>query len=203
MSEQAIRDKAGSLEGHGLKLDLGCGSTKFAADYIGVDMNDGAAVDVVGDILDVLRRLGDDSVAAVHASHVLEHLEDLSAVLGELERVLEIGGRLHVVAPHFSNAYHHSDPTHRRTFGLYTFSYLAEDHVLRRRVPSYGHAQRLKLLDVRLNFRSAVEFRTRSRVKHAVGGLVNRSIWLKEVYEENLAWIFPCYEIESLLVKVR
>jgi hypothetical protein len=40
-------------------------------------------------------------------------------------------------------------------------------------------------------------------VKHAVGGLVNRSTWLKEVYEENLAWIFPCYEIESLLVKVR
>jgi SAM-dependent methyltransferase len=203
MSRSSIRDKAGVLERSGLKLDLGCGPTKLAPEYIGVDVNDSAAVDVVGDVLDVLRTIADDSVVDVHASHVLEHLDDLSAVVSELERVLAIGGRLHVVAPHFSNAYHHSDPTHHRTFGLYTFSYLAEDHLLRRRVPNYGHAQRLKLVGVRLNFRSALEFRMRSRVKHAAGRLVNRSTWLKEAYEENLAWIFPCYELEFLLVKVR
>jgi hypothetical protein len=34
------------------------------------------------------------------------------------------------------------------------------------------------------------------------GQLVNATPWLKELYEEQLAWIFPCYELEFLLVKM-
>ena len=47
-----------------------------------------------------------------------------------------------------------------------------------------------------------MEFRFRYRVKAAIGRLVNRSVWLQELYEENLAWILPCYELEFVLVKV-
>jgi hypothetical protein len=200
---RAIVDKAGVLgRGAALKLDLGCGPTKRAPGYIGVDVIDGPAVDVVGDVLDVLRSLEAESVAEVYSSHLFEHLDDLAAVVTEVERVLAVRGRLHVVVPHFSNPYFYSDPTHRRTFGLYTFSYFAEDPLLRRRVPSYDHLPRLRLERVGLNFRSAIEFRLRWRLKAALGRLVNATTWRKEFYEEHLVWIFPCYELEFFLVKV-
>lgn len=194
-------DKVGLADRAGLRLDLGCGVTKGAG-FIGVDAIDGPAVDVVGDVLDVLRTLDDDSVDEVYSSHLFEHIDDLSALMTELERVLAVGGRLRVVVPHFSNAYFYSDPTHRRPFGLYTFSYYAEDPVLRRRVPTYGHAPRLRLESVRLNFRSSTEFRNRYRLKAAFGRFVNSSVWLKEFYEENLVGILPCYELEFELVKI-
>jgi hypothetical protein len=107
-----------------------------------------------------------------------------------------------VVVPHFSNPYFYSDPTHRRTFGLYTFSYFAEDPLFRRRVPNYDHAPRLRLESARFNFRSAVEFRARWRLKSALGRLVNATTSRKEFYEGHLVWIFPCYELEFFLVKV-
>jgi SAM-dependent methyltransferase len=197
-----VVDKIGLAGRTGLRLDLGCGVTKRGPDYIGVDMLEGPAVDVVGDVFEVLRRLDDGSVEEVYSSHLFEHIDDLSALVAELERVLALGGRLHVVVPHFSNSYYYSDPTHRRPFGLYTFSYFAEDPVLRRRVPTYGHMPRLRLESARLNFRSSIEFRLRYRLKASFGRLVNASPWLKEFYEENLAGLLPCYELEFELVKV-
>jgi hypothetical protein len=199
-----ILDKGGALaEEAPLKLDLGCGMSKTGPDYVGVDVLDGPAVDVVGDALDVLRALEDERVVEVYSAHFFEHVDNLSALIDELERVLVVGGRLHVVVPHFSNPYYYSDPTHRRPFGLYTFSYFAEDPVLRRRVPTYGRAPRLQLQAARLNFRSSIEFRARYRVKTALGRLVNSSVWAQEFYEENLAGIVPCYELDFELVKVR
>lgn len=185
-----------------LKLDLGCGSTKRGPDYVGVDLLPGEGVDVVGDALDVLRSLPNDRVAEVYTSHFLEHLEDLTGLMLEIERVLAPGGLLLVQVPHFSNPYFFSDPTHRRAFGLYTFSYYAADPALRRRVPSYGHELRLRLEHVELVFRSAAEFRWRSRFKAVVGRLVNRNSWTQEFYEEHLPWIFPCYEIRVTLRKL-
>ena len=121
----------------------------------------------------------------------------------EVERVLVPGGELVAHIPHFSNPYFFSDPTHRRTFGLYTRSYYAADPMFRRRVPSYGQQLRLRLERAELVFRSASEFRRRGRLKSVVGRLVNRSTWAQEFYEENLPWILPCYEIRVTLRKQR
>ena len=185
-----------------LKLDLGCGSTKPGPDYVGVDLLDGPGVDVVGDVLDVLRSLPDDRVTEIYTSHFLEHVEDLTELMVEVERVLLPGGLLLVHVPHFSNPYFFSDPTHRRTFGLYTLSYYADDRLFRRRVPRYGHEARLRLERAELVFRSAAEFHLRGRVKAGVGRLVNHNTWTQEFYEENLPWIFPCYEIRAMLRKL-
>src|SRR5262249_12019733 len=169
-----VHDKVGALAGEGPpKLDLGCGPSERAPDYIGVDAVRPPAVDIVGDAVDVLRTLADERATAVYSSHLFEHVEDLTALVDELERVLAIGGLLHVVVPHFSNAYYYSDPTHRRPFGLYTFSYFAEDSLFRRRVPTYGRRPRLRLESASLGFRSAIEFRVRWRMKAAVGRVVN------------------------------
>lgn len=197
-----IVDKIGALGRTGLKLDLGCGPTKRGPDYVGVDRLDGGAVDVVGDVVEVLGALAEESVAEIYTSHLLEHVEDLASFVTQVERVLVVGGRLVAVVPHFSNPYYYSDPTHRRPFGLYTFSYFAEDPILKRRVPTYGHSPRMRLESAKLNFRSSIEFRKRYRVKAALGRFVNLNAWLQEFYEENLAALFPCYELEFELVKV-
>jgi SAM-dependent methyltransferase len=197
-------DKSGVLAGDDLlRLDLGCGSTKRGPEYVGVDLLEQPGVDLVGDIFEALAALRDERVSEVYSSHFLEHVADLPALMLELERVLAPDGRLQLIVPHFSNPYFYSDPTHRQAFGLYTFSYFAEDAVLRRRVPLYGHHPRLRLEEVRLNFRSSVEFRVRHRLKALAGRLVNRNRSLLEFYEENLAWLFPCYELDFRLRKIR
>jgi SAM-dependent methyltransferase len=198
-----IVDKVGALERpSGLKLDLGCGVAKRGADYVGVDELDDSAADVVGDVIEVLKALPDGAAREIFSSHLLEHVDDLRTLVRETERVLEPGGRLIAVVPHFSNPYYYSDPTHRRTFGLYTFSYFAEDRILARRVPTYGHEPRLRLEHVRLNFRSASEFHWRYQARALIGRLFNLRPWLQELYEEGLTGVFPCYELEFTLVKV-
>ena len=199
-----IVDKVGALNRDGpLKLDLGCGPSRRGADFVGVDALDGPAVDVVGDVLEVLRALDDQSVAEIYSSHLFEHIDDLSELVDEIERVLVVGGRVRVVVPHFSNAYYYSDPTHRRPFGLYTFSYFAEDPIMRRRVPTYGRRTRLRLENAWLGFRSEAEFPGRRLIKQALARVVNSNVWLQEFYEENLTGILPCYELHFELVKVR
>jgi ubiquinone/menaquinone biosynthesis C-methylase UbiE len=185
-----------------LKLDLGCGSTKRALDYVGVDLLPGPGVDVVGDALEVLRSLPNDRVTEIYTSHFLEHVDDLTGLMSEVERVLIPGGLLSAHVPHFSNPYFFSDPTHRRAFGLYTFSYYAADHVFRRRVPTYGHELRLRVERVELVFRSATEFHRRSKLRAVFGRLVNHNMWTQELYEESFPWIFPCYEIRVTLRKL-
>jgi SAM-dependent methyltransferase len=185
-----------------LKLDLGCGLTKRGPEYVGVDVLAGPGVDVVGDVLEVLQSLPGDRVTEIYTSHFLEHVEDLTGLIVEMERVLLPGGLLVAHVPHFSNPYFFSDPTHRRTFGLYTLSYYADDQLFRRRVPRYGHEVRLRLERAEFVFRSATEFHWRGRVKAVVGRLVNHNTWTQEFYEENLPWIFPCYELRVTLSKL-
>ena len=199
-----FRDEHGLLQREGtLRLDLGCGSAKRDASYVGVDAIDRAGIDVVGDVLDVLASLPDDRVSEIYSSHFLEHLPELEPLVAEVERVLAVGGRFAGIVPHFSNPHYWSDPTHRGQFGLYTLSYFAEDPLLRRRVPTYGRPLRLRLEELELRFRAPAEFPFSSRLKQALGAVVNRHVRWQEFYEENLAWILPCYELRFALRKVR
>jgi ubiquinone/menaquinone biosynthesis C-methylase UbiE len=199
-----FHDRTSALQPDGpLKLDLGCGSAKCDSSYVGIDVLDLPGVDVVGDVHDVLCSLPEASVQEIFSSHFLEHLTDLPDLFEQVERVLVTGGRFRVVVPHFSNPYYYSDPTHHQAFGLYTFSYLAEDQLFRRRVPRYGRRPRLRLEHVELCFRSAAEFPIRMRIKRAIGRVLNTSQWTQEFYEEVLSGILPCYELAIALVKIR
>lgn len=177
------------------KLDLGCGTRKRTPAHIGVDRLEHPAVDVVGDVLDVLGQIPDGVVAEVYCSHFLEHVDDLETVLSEMCRVTRSGGLLEIVVPHFSNPYFASDPTHRTPFGLYTFSYLTADAPLRRQVPHYADPLPVRLERVTLGFKSTPPFYGRHAFKKLVGLLVNSSRWSKEFYEENLTYLLPCYEL--------
>ena len=196
----AILDKQGKLAElirtrHGV-LELGCGPARRHAEAVAVDALDFTGVDVVGDVFEVLAAIPDGSVDAVHSYHFLEHVEPLSRVVNELARVLKPGGLLHTVVPHFSNPYFYSDYTHRQMFGLYSFSYLADDPLFRRRVPRYQVDTGLVLEDVHLGFKAAKPFYVRYSLRRALGLVVNCSRLTQEWYEAGWTGWFSCYELD-------
>lgn len=195
-------DAVHQIDFAGAKLDIGCGARKRGPEYLGVDRRALAGVDLVGEVADVLAAVPDGVIAEIYCSHFLEHVDNLEAILAEMCRVLRRGGRLEIVVPHFSNPYFASDPTHRRPFGLYTFSYLVADAPFRRRVPCYEEALPLRLASVALGFKSTAPFYVRHAFKRAVGLLVNLSRWTREFYEENLVYLVPCYELRFSLVRL-
>lgn len=178
-----------------VELELGCGAAKRQASSIGVDALALPGVDLVGDVFDVLAAFPEASVDAVRSWHFFEHVEALPRLVDELARVLKDGGELYIVTPHFSNPYFYSDYTHRRTFGLYTFAYLADCRLFARTVPRYGVKPQFEVVDVALGFKSPRPFYVRYAIKRAIGAVVNVARWTQEFWEENLCWLAPCYEV--------
>jgi SAM-dependent methyltransferase len=205
MSDGKVIDKYGRLQHvsatQPVELELGCANRKRHPAAIGIDVADHPAVDVVGDVYDVLACVPDGSVAAVYSYHFVEHLPDLARFVREMRRVVKIGGTVKTVVPHFSNPYFYSDYTHRTPFGLYSFSYLADDRILRRKVPRYVGATGFELIRIRLGFLAAPPFYVRYTISRAVGWVVNLSAITQEMYERSLCYLFPCYEVEFELVR--
>lgn len=194
-----VIDKSNVIENLGLRnsveLELGCGPNKKKCTSIGIDAIDFDGVDLLGDIFEILKLFPNSSVDAVYAYHFIEHIENIESLLTELLRVIKPGGAIEFVAPHYSNPYFYSDPTHKRFFGLYTFCYLAESKIFKRTVPNYSKVKDLELIDVKLNFKSSKYFPIRYALKYLVGMVVNATNYSKEFYEENLCYLVPCYEV--------
>lgn len=185
-----------------IHIELGCGSRKRSPSAVGVDKLDAEDVDIVGDALDVLRKLPDDSIESISSFHFFEHVDNLLLFLTEIERVLISGGEMFAVVPHFTNPFFYSDPTHKNFFGLYTFSYFCQDRIFRRRVPSYARHANLELIKIDLKFKS---FRPRYLtylLRKIVQFFFNTTNWTKEIYEDSFSGIFSCYEIEYTIKKL-
>jgi hypothetical protein len=56
-------------------------------------------------------------------------------------------------------------------------------------------------VSVDLIFKSPKPFYGRYAFKSIIGFLFNSSIYMKELYEENFCYLFPCYEIRYQLRK--
>jgi ubiquinone/menaquinone biosynthesis C-methylase UbiE len=182
-----------------IELELGCGNRKRNPKAIGVDMLDYPDVDIVGDVYEILALLPNESIDEVHGYHFIEHVADVPRLISELSRVVKKGGIVVFVAPHFSNPYFYSDPTHRSFFGLYTFCYYCGKSPFARHVPTYGYKTSFSIEKVDLGFKSSRPFIFRYGFKKIIGFLFNSCSYLKELYEENFCYIFPCYEISYTL----
>jgi ubiquinone/menaquinone biosynthesis C-methylase UbiE len=181
------------------ELELGCGSKKHNLNAVGVDMLDYPDVDIVGDIYEVLASFPDMSVNVVRSYHFIEHVPDVPRLLSELARVVKPNGILEFVAPHFSNPYFYSDPTHRSFFGLYTFCYYSNNSPFARLVPNYGHKPDFGIEKIDLIFKSTQPFVFRYGIKKLIGKIINSCIYIQELYEENFCYLFPCYEVRYIL----
>lgn len=98
------------------RLNVGCGR-KIMSGYINLDMVIGPGVDVVANLEKPPLPFDDNIFDKIHAEDVLEHVNDIVAVVEELGRILKVGGTLWVRGPHAKypeNCWR--DPTHRRMF---------------------------------------------------------------------------------------
>jgi hypothetical protein len=183
-----------------IKLNLGCGPQKTQDDFIGTDILDFDCVDLVGDVFEVLKRLPPSGVSECYSAHFFEHISNLDMLMCEISRIMSPGAKLILKVPHFSNPYFYSDPTHQRFFGLYTMCYYCSNGTyFARGVPRYSKPLSLKLEKVKLNFSSP--FFIRRMMKKIPQVLFNQCKWGQEFYEENLCYLFPCYEVEYTLIK--
>ncbi|MEO7673751.1 MAG: methyltransferase domain-containing protein [Pyrinomonadaceae bacterium] len=102
-------------------LDVGCGANKFEG-AIGLDNNPRTAADIIHDLGQVPYPFPDNEFDLIVSRHVVEHVPDVMAFVGELYRITRHGGRIRLVTPHYTNPDWATDPTHRNHFNSYTFN---------------------------------------------------------------------------------
>lgn len=139
-----------------LKLNLGCGQ-KYLPGYVNCDVLPHVRADRYFDLDRPPYPFADDSVDEVFMDNVLEHLEDVVAVMGELHRLLRPGGRLRILVPYAKSDWALQDPTHKHFFTEQTMNYFCEGWPY-----SYYVPFRFKLIEARL-YADALNFRQRLR----------------------------------------
>src|SRR5262249_16225112 len=121
------------------QLDLGAGTVVRAPEAIRADRSRDVKPDVVLDAQGGLP-FPPGSLQRVFSFDLVEHLDDIPAIMTELHRILAPGGQVLITTPHFSCANSYTDPTHRHHFGWNSFSYFSVDHAL-----SYYSTARFKI----------------------------------------------------------
>lgn len=107
-------------------LDVGCGVNKTKG-AIGLDNNPRTAADVIHDLGVVPYPFPDNEFDLVVSNHVVEHVPDVMAFIGELYRITRNGGRIRLLTPHYTNPDWANDPTHRNHINSYTFNTFMPD----------------------------------------------------------------------------
>lgn len=194
---QEVKDKRNILpqlkDMDRIVLELGCGPSPTIKNAITVDMLDIDGVDIVCDLDKGFPFLPDNSIDEIHSFHFLEHVKDVNFMMAEIYRVLKIGGITSGTVPYFANPYFYSDPTHKTTFGLYTFAYFSKIPHFKRRVPTFYNAINFQINNVQLRFKSP--FFIRRNIKKVIQKIFNANRFMKEFYEEQLCYMIPAYEL--------
>jgi len=102
-------------------LDVGCGANKTAGG-IGLDNNPRTAADVIHDLGNIPYPFADNEFDMCVSNHVVEHVPDVMAFIGEMHRIAKPGGRIKLLTPHYTNPDWANDPTHRNHINSYTFN---------------------------------------------------------------------------------
>lgn len=158
-------------------LNLGCGRKKIPG-AVNVDISSAVGADIVHNLAVLPWPLPSNTFREVHATDVIEHLDDTLAVMEEIYRVCRGGALVHIAVPHFSSANAFTDPTHRRQFSYFSFDYFDPSHPF----GFYSHA-RFKRTRAQIVF-------TPSLSNKLVHRLANRQ---PHAYEHRWAWIFPAW----------
>ena len=110
-----------------IRIDLGCGTRKVAG-TLGVDTVAVPGVDILADLNSGLP-FKDDSIDAVYSYHILEHMDDFLATMGEIWRTCRPGALVYVKVPHSASSFiTWKDPTHRRGLSIATFAYFDDTY---------------------------------------------------------------------------
>ncbi|MBU0467067.1 MAG: class I SAM-dependent methyltransferase [Nanoarchaeota archaeon] len=169
------------------KLNLGCG-LDIKKGYVNLDFLSIRGVDVVHDLNKFPYPFKDNEFDEVYTSHVLEHIDDLVKVMGELKRICKPGARIVVRVPHFSCGLTYNDPTHKTFFGYFTFDCFTDACFYD--LPRFIIAKR-KLNFTRLAFTS---------LNYVFNPIININ---PKMYERFFCWILPCSEVLFVLEVIK
>jgi SAM-dependent methyltransferase len=175
------------LGGSGMKtLVLGCGLQKPAGS-IGIDMNPGTTADILYDLNRPPYPLKADHFERILCHDILEHLDDIVAVMREIHRIGAPGALVDIKTPHFSSILSWNDPTHRHHFSRTSFDYFT--HAPDRWRTQFYTREKFATLTQELTFTRAPP----SRLGHCLYTLSPR------LYEHHFAWIFPAKGLHVVL----
>ena len=177
-----------------INLNLGCGNQNFK-NYYNCDIKEYKNVDIVCDLNKKLDMLPDNIVKNVYSNQTLEHILNLDGLIKELVRVSANNANFKFIVPHFANPYYYSDPTHVRTFGLFTFHYfITKEQQWIRKVPDYLSLNEIILVDVKIKFYRDSIF------EHLINPffekIINLNRYFQNFYEKRLCWIYPPSNLE-------
>jgi len=183
------------------KIELGVGNSKVFKDTLGIDINPNSDADEISDIFDYLDKQKDSSISFIYSSHVIEHLNSVEEFLKKCDRVLVDKGLIYICAPHFSNPYYYSDPTHINFFGLYTMSYFCKSNFIRKLPKYFNMSLKLNLIKTKLNFKVPIHLAFLYPIFLFLKFIFNSSKFMQELYEFIFVKFIPCYEIVYLIRK--
>lgn len=158
-------------------LNLGCGRKKMAG-AVNLDITPDTQPDVVHNLNVFPWPFAENSFTSVHANDVIEHLDNIVAVMDELHRICKHGARIDITLPHYSSANAFTDPTHRHYFGWFSFDYFTGTHE-----HSYYTRTRFQLVRRQLIFYPSL-------LNKFVHRLAAR---YPSRYERAWAWVFPAW----------
>jgi predicted SAM-dependent methyltransferase len=120
-----------------MNLHLGCGYKKMQG-WINVDSLEKVNPDQVVDLRMWVWPWKDNSVYAIYAHHVFEHLPDPCHIMMECWRVLEPGGTVEAVVPYAMSTLAFQDPTHVSFWTDVTPLYFVNDHEYKHKYTDHG-----------------------------------------------------------------
>lgn len=103
-----------------MNLNLGAGK-KIIKNAVNVDIMPGEGIDQIVDLSVFPWPWKDESIDAIHASHIIEHFPDQKQFIEECLRVLKRGGLLKLNIPHSSCVTSIGCLGHYRTYSYDTF----------------------------------------------------------------------------------
>jgi SAM-dependent methyltransferase len=175
-----------------LTLDMGCGKSKRPGS-VGVDLVPLPGVDVVCDLTRTPYPFASDRFDEIRCRHILEHFDNLIAVLEEIHRICKPGAKIYITVPHFTSAGAFADPTHKRFFGFWTFEFFIDDvEESRAWISNWYTSARFSIERKKLNFQKRKYF-----WNHLMEPFANR---FPNLYENTFLRSFPAAHLEVTLV---
>ena len=110
-----------------MKIHLGCGQ-KYLEGYINCDVVPAVRADRHFDLNRMPYPFADGCADEILMDNVIEHLDDVVAVMEELHRVLRGGGVARIFVPYAKTDWALQDPTHKHFFTERSMDYFTAGH---------------------------------------------------------------------------
>jgi len=128
-----------------MNLNLGCGE-KEIPNFIGVDKIKTNATDIIHNLNVFPYPFPDNSAQEVVMDNILEHLDDVIAVMEEVYRLSKHGATLKINVPYFKSNSAFTDPTHKHFFSETSFKYFSEKNSLHFYTKAKFEVKNIKLI---------------------------------------------------------